>query len=147
MASPTGEVIEAVATVLLDARALERLSPQTIDRLADLVAQRLLERRAAGEAPLLTTSDAARVAGVHPETLRRAIRNGALQTAGYVGSRPRLRRADVEAWIAESHHPRAAERPARLHHAPPTSHRTPASGSGVLTTALHNLRAIEGTRR
>jgi hypothetical protein len=40
------------------------------------------------------------VAGVHPETVRRAIKAGALSTAGYVGNRPRMRRADVDAWVA-----------------------------------------------
>ena len=49
------EQIRALATVTLDAQALDELGPRTIDRLADLVAQRLAERRAAGEAPLLTT--------------------------------------------------------------------------------------------
>jgi excisionase family DNA binding protein len=49
---------------------------------------------------LLTTAEAARVAGVHPETVRRAIKAGALSTAGYVGNRPRMRRPDVDAWVA-----------------------------------------------
>lgn len=94
------EQIRALATVTLDAQALDELGPRTIDRLADLVAERLAERRAAGEVPLLSASEAAEVAGVHPETVRRAIRAGALAVAGYVGQRPRLRRADVEEWIA-----------------------------------------------
>src|SRR5215218_6098234 len=99
---PAGEVISARATVTLDARALDELGSATIDRLADLVANRLAERRMAGEAPLLTVSDAARVAGVHPETVRRAIKTGVLEAAGYVGKRPRLRREDVERWLSDS---------------------------------------------
>jgi excisionase family DNA binding protein len=95
-----GESIRALATVTLDAGALEGLGPRMIDRLADLVAERLVERRATGEQPLLRTADAARAAGVHPDTVRRAIRSGALRVAGYVGNRPRLRRGDVEEWIA-----------------------------------------------
>jgi excisionase family DNA binding protein len=95
-----GESIRALATVTLDAGALEGLGPRMIDRLADLVAERLVERRATGEQPLLRTADAARAAGVHPDTVRRAIRSGALRVAGYVGNRPRLRRRDVEEWIA-----------------------------------------------
>jgi excisionase family DNA binding protein len=81
--------------VTLDARALDELG-----RLAERVAERLLERRAAGAEPLLSTCEAARAAGVHPETVRRAIKAGALRTAGYVGNRPRMRRADVDAWVA-----------------------------------------------
>src|SRR5918998_5330779 len=96
---PAAEVIAARATVTLDARALDELGPATIDRLADLVASRLAERRAAGELPLLTVAQAAEVACVHPETVRRAIRSGALEVAGYAGKRPRLRREDVDAWL------------------------------------------------
>lgn len=79
------ESIRTLATVTLDARALDELGPQTIERLAE---------------PLLTTPQAARAAGVHPETVRRAIKAGALRTAGYVGNRPRMRREDVDAWVA-----------------------------------------------
>jgi excisionase family DNA binding protein len=93
--------IRALATVTLDASALDELGPGAMDRLADLVAARLAERRALGEEPLLTASEAGWVAGVHPETVRRAIRSGALPVAGYVGQRPRLRRADIEDWIAD----------------------------------------------
>lgn len=96
------EVIAARATVTLDARALDELGPATIDRLADLVANRLAERRAAGELPLLTVAQAAELAGVHPETVRRAIRSGDLEAAGYAGKRPRLRREDVERWLHAS---------------------------------------------
>jgi excisionase family DNA binding protein len=95
MAEP--ESIRTLATVTL---ALDELGPQTIDRLAELVAERLIEQRAAGAEPFLSTAEAARVAGVHPETVRRAIKAGALSTAGHVGNRPRMRRADVDAWVA-----------------------------------------------
>ena len=37
---PAVEVLAARATVMLDARALDELGPATIDRLADLVANR-----------------------------------------------------------------------------------------------------------
>ena len=99
------ESIRAVATVTLDAAALEGLGPRTIDRLADLVASRLEARRAAAEEPLLSSVDAGRLAGVHPETVRRAIRSGELEVAGYIGSRPRMRREAVEAWIASGRRP------------------------------------------
>jgi excisionase family DNA binding protein len=102
MSAPTTETIAARAMVVLDAQALDELGPRTIDRLADLVANRLAERRAAGELPLLTVAQAAEVAGVHPETVRRAIRSGALEVAGYAGKRPRLRREDVDGWLHAS---------------------------------------------
>lgn len=102
------ETIRALATVTLDAQALDELGPRTLDRLADLVAQRLADRRAAGEAPLLTTGDVAEIAGVHPDTVRRAVKTGALNIVGYVGQRPRMRREDVEAWIAGNDPPESA---------------------------------------
>src|SRR5215218_1667073 len=96
------ETIAARATITLDARALDELGPATIDRLADLVANRLAERRAAGELPFLTVAQAAEIAGVHPGTVRSAIKVGALEVAGYVGQRPRLRREDVDRWLEQS---------------------------------------------
>jgi excisionase family DNA binding protein len=99
------ESIEALATVTLDARTLERLGPQTLDRLADLVEARLMLRRAAGEEPLLSAAAVAELVDVSPETVRRAIRTGALPAVGYVGSRPRLRRAEVEAWLGRGLRP------------------------------------------
>lgn len=99
------ESIRAVATVTLDARVLEELGPETIDRLADLVEARLMLRRAAGEEPLLSAAVAAELVGVSAATVRRAIRSGALPAAGYVGCRPRVRRAEVEAWVARGQRP------------------------------------------
>jgi excisionase family DNA binding protein len=100
MVMAEAEVIRTLATVTLDARALDELGPQTIERLAALVADRLIEQRAAGAEPLLSTSEAARAAGVHPETVRRAIKAGVLPIVGYVGNRPRIRRSEVDAWVA-----------------------------------------------
>jgi excisionase family DNA binding protein len=100
-----GESIRAVATVTLDARVLEDLAPETIDRLADLVEARLMLRRAAGEEPLLSAAAAAELVGVSAATVRRAIRSGALPAAGYVGCRPRVRRIEVEAWVARGQRP------------------------------------------
>lgn len=101
------DAIRAMATVTLDARALDELSPATIDRLADRVAARLAQRQATAEAPLMTVRDAAAVAGTHPETVRKAIRSGALPAAGYIGRRPRVRRSEVEAWVAGGRSPAA----------------------------------------
>jgi excisionase family DNA binding protein len=102
------ESIRAVATVTLDPRALDEVGPETIDRLADLVEARLMLRRAAGAEPLLSAAAAAELVGVSVDTVRRAIRAGALPAAGYVGSRPRVRRADVEAWVSRGKGPAPA---------------------------------------
>ena len=99
------ESIRALATVTLDARSLESLGPQTLDRLAELVEARLMLRQAAGAEPLLSAVAAAELVDVSPATVRRAIRSGALEVAGYVGSRPRVRRVDVVAWIARGRRP------------------------------------------
>jgi excisionase family DNA binding protein len=102
------ESIRALATVTLDARALDELGPRTIDRLADLVEARLVERRAAGAEPLLTCAAAAELADVHVGTVHKAIKDGAMEVAGYVGRRPRVRREAVEHWIAAGRRPAVA---------------------------------------
>jgi hypothetical protein len=107
------ETIRALAMVTLDARALDELGPETIDRLADLVEARLMQRRAAGEERLLTAAAAADVAGVHIETMRRAIRLGQIEVAGYIGRFPRVRRAAVEVWVANGMPSAAAASAAR----------------------------------
>jgi excisionase family DNA binding protein len=99
------ESIRALATVTLDARVLDALGPEAIDRLADLVEARLMLRKAAGEEPLLSTAAAAELVGVSADTVRRAIRSGAMEAAGYVGVRPRVRRSEVEAWVARGQRP------------------------------------------
>ena len=128
--------IRALATVTLDAQALEELGPETIDRLADLVEARLAERRAAGEEVLLTPTAAAEIAGVHPETMRRAIRSGAIEVAGYVGARARLRRAAVEAWEAGGRRLDPVVRAGRV-----VAHRGRGSHPRVLRAALDGERA------
>ena len=108
------ESIRALATVTLDARALADLGPETIDRLADLVEARLMRRRAAGVEPLLSAAAAAELVDVSADTIRRAIRSGAIEVAGYVGSRPRVRRSEVEAWLARGQRPAPEVGDARL---------------------------------
>jgi excisionase family DNA binding protein len=132
------ESIRALATVTLDARALDELGPATIDRLADLVAARLAERRAAGEEPLLSVRKAAEVAGAHPETVRKAIRRGALQVAGYLGQRPRLRRSDVDEWVA-SGQPAGPDAPIRIAGARRPARATRGARARVLGDALRAL--------
>jgi hypothetical protein len=57
------ESIRALATVTLDATALDELGPETLDRLAELVEAKLTERRAGGEEAFLTPAAAAEIAG------------------------------------------------------------------------------------
>jgi excisionase family DNA binding protein len=130
------ESIRALATVTLDAGAIDQLGSATIDRLADLVEARLAERRAAGEEVLLTPRAAAEIAGVHPETMRRAIRSGAIEVAGYVGARARLRRAAVDAWVAGGRRLDPVVRAARV-----VAHRGRGSHPRVLRDALDVERA------
>src|SRR3954453_21733021 len=139
------ESIRALATVTLDAKALDELGPRTIDRLADLVAERLAAREAAGQVPLLTIADAAKVAGVHADTVRRAIREDELKVAGYVGKRARLRRADLEEWIASGTVP-ATPGAGPADAGVPRRRRARASYSRVLGDALISLSQGGGPR-
>src|SRR4051794_27876572 len=132
-----------MATVTLDAKALDELGPHTLDRLADLVAKRLAAREAAGQVPLLTIADAAKVAKLSDSTIRRAIRLGELTVAGYVGKRARLRRSDVEAWLADGSPPARVTTSGTT--APPRR-RARESRSHVLGDALIALAQGGGSR-
>jgi excisionase family DNA binding protein len=98
---------------------LAELDDVALDELARRLAPRLLELLPTGAATdrLLSATDAASYAGVHPETLRRAIRAGELAVAGRVGRSPRLAHADVDAWLnggrIRATRPRAARRSRR----------------------------------
>ena len=128
----------------LDAKALDELGPQTLDRLADLVAKRLAAREAAGQVPLLTIADAAKVAQLSDTTVRRAIRLGELEVAGYVGKRARLRRSDVEAWLADGIPPANVGPPGA---GSPPRRRAGASYSRVLGDALISIAQQGGGSR
>jgi excisionase family DNA binding protein len=80
------------------------LDPASLDRLADLVAERLASRRStrAEHEPLLTVAQAAERAGCHAETIRRAARSGALP-ASRVGRAVRIDPADLAEWLSEPH--------------------------------------------
>src|SRR4051794_29553517 len=109
----------------------------------DLVAQRLAERQAAGEAPLLKTIAVAEIAGVHPDTARRAIRSGSLRVAGYVGQRPRMRREDVDAWIAANEAPGAADEPVQSRPRRRRPDRKAPAHPRVLGDAMHTIVGVE----
>src|SRR3954447_8458908 len=137
------EQIRALATVTLDAQALDELGPETIDLLSDLVAKRLAERQAAGEAPLLKTIAVAEIAGVHPDTARRAIRSGSLRVAGYVGQRPRMRREDGDAWIAANEARWTADEPVQSRPRRRRPDRKAPAHPRVLGDAMHTIVGVE----
>lgn len=90
---------------------LAELDDEALAELARLIGPHLPAVVPPEESGLLTTAQAARRASVHPETIRRAIRNGALPVAGRVGRTVRLAGADIDAWVStDGHVPRAARR-------------------------------------
>jgi excisionase family DNA binding protein len=89
--------IRALATVTLDARALEQLGPQTLDRLAELVEARLRTRRAAGEESLLSVGGVAELTGLSRALIYREIERGHL-LAYRVGRRLRIAPEAVAEW-------------------------------------------------
>jgi excisionase family DNA binding protein len=81
------------AQALLDAAArFERLER----RLA------AIEDAGAPTEKRLTVAQAAEYASVHPETIRRAIREGRLEVAGRAGKTLRLTQAAVDDWLGDS---------------------------------------------
>jgi excisionase family DNA binding protein len=85
------------------AALLDTLDDSALDRLAALLAPRIWalapdDAPGDGTARLLTCSQAAQHAGTHIETIRRAVRSGALP-AGRVGRSPRIDPADLDAWL------------------------------------------------
>jgi excisionase family DNA binding protein len=91
----------ALARALLDS-----LDEDTLDALAERLAP-LLAPRLAPATPvetqdaMLTCAQAAQRAGTHVETIRRAVRSGALR-AGRVGRSPRIAPADLDSWLRGS---------------------------------------------
>ena len=90
--------IRALATVTLDARALDELGPETIDRLAELVEARLVQRRAAGEEVLLTPTVAAEIAGVLRRRCGGRSARARSRSPATSGARPRCA-GPVDAWV------------------------------------------------
>jgi excisionase family DNA binding protein len=83
------------------ARALlAELDGEALDLFADRLAPRLQQRigTPTGTEILLTCRQAADRAGLHVETIRRAVRSGALR-AGRAGRSLRIWPADLEAWL------------------------------------------------
>jgi excisionase family DNA binding protein len=119
---------------------LDDLDDETLDLLAALLAPRLEAlakcNRDCGHSGLLTCSEAARRTGTHVETIRRAVRSGALP-AGKVGRSPRIAPADLDAWLSAGN-----ERPAQRAPRP----RRPRTGRRPLADAMAALTS-EKTKR
>ena len=137
--APAEEQIRALATVTLDAKALDELGPQTMDRLADLVAAKLAERHAAGAGaaadgrPRPRRSPACRVG-----TVRRAIQLGRWRSSATSVSG---RGCAVRTSTPGSHPGVGREGPQLRATTSVPSRRRPAQGTGVLAGAL---RALDG---
>jgi excisionase family DNA binding protein len=91
------ESIQALATVTLDARALEGLGPQTLDRLAELVAERMASAVPGGSRGWVSVDEVAELAGLSRSLVYREIERGHL-AAFKVGSRLRIELEAVAAW-------------------------------------------------
>lgn len=92
-----GESIQALATVTLDARTLESLGPQTLDRLAELVAERMATSVPSTSRGWVSADEVAKLAGLSRSLVYREIERGHL-AAYKVGSRLRIELEAVAAW-------------------------------------------------
>lgn len=85
---------------------LDALDDDDLGELAGRLAPFLAPRRAPAthvetQEAMLTCAQAAQRAGAHVETIRCAVRSGALR-AGRVGRSPRIASADLDAWVRGS---------------------------------------------
>ncbi len=85
---------------------LDALDEDDLDTLAERLIPRLAPRLASAKPvdvadAMLTCAEAAQRAGTHVETVRRAVRSGALR-AGRAGRSPRIAPADLDAWLRGS---------------------------------------------
>jgi excisionase family DNA binding protein len=91
------ESIQALATVTLDARTLESLGPQTLERLAELVAARMASRVPGVARRWVSVDEVAGLGGLSRSLVYREIERGHL-AAYKVGSRLRIELEAVAAW-------------------------------------------------
>ena len=88
--SPSHELAGVIAEALREA---------VVEAVAAEV-RAVLERHAvAPPARLLTVAEAAKIANVHAETLRRAIKAGRLRSVSSLGRHPRIRPEDLAAFL------------------------------------------------
>lgn len=93
------EPIRALATIALDVQTLERLGPEALDLLAELVEVRIREREArrGGSAALLSVGEVAELTGLSRSLVYREIERGHL-AAYRVGSRLRIEPGALADW-------------------------------------------------
>jgi excisionase family DNA binding protein len=90
--------MSGLGRLLLDALDEGDLT-ELAERLAPLVPPRLAPTNPVEMAEaMLTCSQAAQRTGTHVETIRRAVRSGALR-AGKAGRSPRIAPADLDSWL------------------------------------------------
>lgn len=98
-------------------RELIRALPAALDDdTLEALATRLgphMQNHGTDEPGLLNTTDAARRANVHVETIRRAIRAGELEVAARIGRSPRLTTKAIDTWLADTSQPAASPRRSR----------------------------------
>lgn len=85
---------------MLGRALLEALGAEDLAAFADRLRPFLVDIRETSGEPLLSCAQAANHAGVHVETIRRAIRAGTLTAAGVVGRSPRIALSDLDTWLA-----------------------------------------------
>jgi len=92
---------------------LNAADPDDLAELAKLLSPLLPEpeRWEVSAAVMLTCSQAAQRAGTHPETIRRAIRSGAL-SAGRVGRSLRIAPSHLDAWLSGDRRRTSVRQPA-----------------------------------
>lgn len=116
----------------LDADDLDALA----ERIAPHLAPRLVPAEPFEEEVMLTCMQAAQRPGTHVETIRRAVRSGALRS-GRVGRSARIVPADLDAWLGSS------QRPSHTRRSPaPRSTRK----RRTLGDALRSAEAPDGSR-
>lgn len=96
LATQIAREVARLLPLALDEDALAALA----DRLRPLIATDAVAPSAAE--PLMTTSEAAELARVNVETIRRAVRSGALPAAAMIGRSPRISALALEQWLAET---------------------------------------------
>ena len=104
-------------------------------RLAPFLPVRLERPTTLPEETMLTCGQAAQRAGTHVETIRRAVRSGAL-LAGRTGRSPRIAPADLDSWMHTGE--RDTRKPRSRSPRSTTKRRT-------LADALSSMERVDGT--
>lgn len=86
----------AIAEVLA-----ELLEPAIREAVAEGVRAAAVEVTRQAPEPLFTVAEAAKIANCHPETIRRAIKDGRLLAVTSLGRHPRIRRQVLEDFLSE----------------------------------------------